>query len=447
MSNVVSVKRFKQFPQLMWILLFGSFITRGSYYMVWPFLAVMLYEKFALSATHVGLILSSAAVIAVLVSFVGSALSDRIGRHQLMYASGILYIISFSLLAQVSTIAGYALVITLCSIATALWRPLTSALIGDIIDDKATRELAMQSLYFVVNVGCAVGPMLGLWMGLTGEQSSFYITAVAFAFLLALLWWGFHQHRKIEKIEPVIAKVTENNEDTASLATQSQSQPSSKTKVKGKGQAAAGNQIIKVLIADKLLQCLIFANILCMFIYAQMDSSLIQYLTRAKVPDVLELISAMIFTNALVIISTQFLLLKLMANLSLISRIQIGLVLLMCSQIWLAVNPLTLFWGWIGAIVVMSLAETILFPTMNVHIDRLAPDHLRGAYFGAASFYEFGYAIAPLGGGIILDNLGGPWLFFIAAALTLIVMYLYSILDKMPRPDFVELDKLKEQGI
>ena len=445
MSNVVSVKRFKQFPQLMWILLFGSFITRGSYYMVWPFLAVMLYEKFALSATHVGLILSSAAVIAVLVSFVGSALSDRIGRHQLMYASGILYIISFSLLAQVSTIAGYALVITLCSIATALWRPLTSALIGDIIDDKATRELAMQSLYFVVNVGCAVGPMLGLWMGLTGEQSSFYITAVAFAFLLALLWWGFHQHSKSEKIEPVIAKVTENNEDTASLATQSQ--PSSKTKVKGKGQAAAGNQIIKVLIADKLLQCLIFANILCMFIYAQMDSSLIQYLTRAKVPDVLELISAMIFTNALVIISTQFLLLKLMANLSLISRIQIGLVLFMCSQIWLAMNPLTLFWGWIGAIVVMSLAETILFPTMNVHIDRLAPDHLRGAYFGAASFYEFGYAIAPLGGGIILDNLGGPWLFFIAAALTLIVMYLYSILDKMPRSDFVELDKLKEQGI
>lgn len=439
MSNVVSVKRFKEFPLLMWILLFGSFITRGSYYMVWPFLAVILYEKFALSATHVGLILSSAAVISVLVSFVGSALSDRIGRHQLMYASGILYIISFSLLAQVNSIAGYALVITLCSIATALWRPLTSALIGDIIKDKGTRELAMQSLYFVVNVGCAVGPMLGLWMGLTGEQSSFYITAGAFAFLLALLWWGFHQHNKFDnenmvKVDHIATKVIEDS--VGSLSTETQT----KTKVKKKG--AEGNQTFKVLVADKLLQCLIFANILCMFIYAQMDSSLIQYLTRAQVPDLLQLISAMIFTNALVIISTQFLLLKLMANISLVGRIQIGLVLLMCSQLWLAVNPLTLFWGWIGAIVVMSLAETILFPTMNVHIDRLAPEHLRGAYFGAASFYEFGFAIAPLGGGIILDHLGGPWLFFIAAALTLIVMYLYSILDKMPRPDFVEQEKL-----
>ena len=427
MSNVVSVTRFKAFPPLMWILLFGSFITRGSYYMVWPFLAVILYEKFALSATHVGLILSSAAVISVLVSFVGSALSDRIGRHQLMYASGILYIVSFSLLAQVNSIAGYALVITLCSIATALWRPLTSALIGDIIDDKATRELAMQSLYFIVNAGCAVGPMLGLWLGLTGEQSSFYITAAAFAFLLVLLWWGFHQHSKYDE------KSLKANQEVSIEA-----QPQREGKVKAKN--AGSEQIMKVLAADKLLQCLIFANILCMFIYAQMDSSLIQYLTRAEVPNLLELISAMIFTNALVIISTQFLLLKLMASLSLVNRIQVGLVLLMCSQIWLAVNPLTLFWGWIGAIVVMSLAETILFPTMNVHIDRLAPDHLRGAYFGAASFYEFGYAIAPLGGGIILDQLGGSWLFFIAAALTLVVIYLYNILDNLPRPDFVSIE-------
>jgi len=435
MQSDVSFARIKQFPVLMWILLFGSFITRGSYYMVWPFLAVILYEKFALSATNVGLILSSAAVISVLVSFIGSALSDRIGRRPLMYISGILYIISFSLLAQANTIIAYAVVITLCSIATALWRPLASALIGDIIKDKSTRELAMQSLYFIVNVGCAVGPMVGLWLGLTGEQSSFYITAGAFAFLLVLLWWGFHQHSQLESAET--DKVKEARIDTEandkSKAITEPNLPAEATVSNKKG-----NQLFKVLVADKLLQCLIFANILCMFIYAQMDSSLIQYLTRAKVPDLLELISAMIFTNALVIISTQFLLLKLMAGLSLINRIQTGLVLLMLSQIWLAVNPLTLFWGWIGAIVVMSLAETILFPTMNVHIDRLAPDHLRGAYFGAASFYEFGFAIAPLGGGIILDQLGGPSLFFIAAGLTLVVIYLYRILDKLPRPDFTQ---------
>ncbi|MCO7249940.1 MFS transporter [Pseudoalteromonas sp. Ps84H-4] len=412
MNSDISLARFKQFPVLMWIFLFGSFITRGSYYMVWPFLAVILYEKFALSATEVGLVLTSAAVISVFTSFIGSSLSDKVGRHTLMYITGVLYIISFSLLAEVETVAGYVIVMTLCSIATALWRPLTSAAIGDIIDDAQTRELAMQSLYFIVNVGCAVGPLAGVWLGLTGEQSSFYITAAAFAILLVLLVWGFNFSDKAAK-------------NTAAIDEPEEKKP-----------AVQGKQILRILFADKLLQCLILANILCMFIYAQMDSSLIQYLTRAEAPDLLALISALIFTNALVIISSQFLLLKMMARFNLTVRIQIGLVLLMVSQFWLALNPIDLFWGWIGAIVVMSLAETILFPTMNVHLDRLAPSHLRGAYFGAASFYDLGFALAPLGGGLILDYYNGPTLFFAAGGLCLVVIYLYAILEKLPRPDF-----------
>ncbi|ATC93871.1 MFS transporter [Pseudoalteromonas tunicata] len=415
MQGDVSLARFKQFPLLMWIFLFGSFITRGSYYMVWPFLAVILYEKFALTATEVGLVLSSAAIISVFTSFIGSSLSDKVGRHRLMYVTGVLYVVSFSLLASVNTVAGYVVVMTLCSIATALWRPLTSAAIGDLITDAKTRELAMQSLYFIVNVGCAVGPLLGVWLGLTGEQSSFYITAAAFALLLLLLFWGFSRHHSQLKAAQVAACEEQKTPETAHNK----------------------SKILTVLLQDKLLQCLILANILCMFIYAQMDSSLIQYLTRANAPQLLELISALIFTNAVVIISTQFILLKMMARFELTVRIRIGLVLLMVSQLWLAANPLDLFWGWIGAIVIMSLAEAILFPTMNVHIDRLAPAHLRGAYFGAASFYDLGFALAPLGGGIILDYLGGSWLFLIGALLCLVVIYLYSILEALPRPDFV----------
>ncbi|MEM6189963.1 MFS transporter [Shewanella scandinavica] len=458
MHSDVSWQRFKQFPRLMWIFLFGSFITRGSYYMVWPFLAVILYEKFALSATEVGMVLSCAAIISVFTSFVGSSLSDRIGRHKLMYLTGILYIISFSLLAEANSVEGYVVVMTLCSMATSLWRPLTSAAIGDIIADPKTRELAMQSLYFIVNVGCAVGPMLGVWLGLTGKQSSFYLTAVAFAVLLALLYWGFN-HQTRQDVALAAGASSNDNLSDATSGTESDGASgsvndcvnditsdgvnrgvnglSSDTETSTKKAAVVSRkQIVAILLQDKLLQCLIFANILCMFIYAQMDSSLIQYLTRAGAPDLLTLISGMIFTNAMVIISTQFLLLKLMARFPLVKRIQIGLLLLICSQIWLAFNPLDLFWGWIGAIMVMSVAETILFPTMNVHIDRLAPDHLRGAYFGAASFYDLGFALAPLGGGIILDHFGGQWLFLTGAALSVLVIYLYSILDRLPRPDF-----------
>lgn len=421
MQSDISLARVKQFPRLMWILLFGSFITRGSYYMVWPFLAVILYERFGLSATEVGLILSAAALVSVLVSFIGSALSDKVGRQKMMYGAGVLYIISFSLLAEADSVAGFALVITLCSIAASLWRPLVAALIGDIIHEPQSRELAMQSLYFIVNVGCAVGPIAGVWLGLTGEQSSFYITTVAFAILLLLLWWGFAKH------------------DFSRVTHQGQFGEEGNAANSGSDdQAASGmRHTLRVLASDRLLQSLILANVICMFIFGQMDGSLVQYLSRAGVPNVLELISSMIFTNAMIIITCQFLLLKLMAQWSLVKRIQVALVLLIASQLWMGLNPVDLFWGWIGAVVVMSLAEAVLFPTMNVHIDRIAPRHLRGAYFGASSFYEFGFALAPLGGGIVLDLLNGSWLFLGCAALTLLVMYLYSKLENLSRPDFV----------
>jgi MFS family permease len=251
--------------------------------------------------------------------------------------------------------------------------------------------------------------MVGVWFGLTGQQSSFLITAGAFAFLLVLLTWGFKQHGKIghqHAVEKIPFK-----------------------------------QTYRILKQDKLLQCLIMSNVLCMFIYAQMDSSLIQYLTRAEVPELVVLISAMIVANSVTIVCFQFVLLKMMANLPLTTRIQFALVLLAISQFWFALNPLEWFWGWIGAAILMSFAEAILFPTMNVHIDRLAPSHLRGAYFGAASFYSLGYAMAPLGGGMILDALGGGWLFSIAGGLCGIVFYFYGILDKLPRPDFINSNK------
>ena len=426
MESDVSLKQFKKFPPLMWILLFGAFITRGSYYMVWPFLSVILYNKFGISATEVGSILTFAALISVFVGFIGSTLSDQYGRKNVMYFSGVLYIVAFTLLATAETIIGYMVVITMCSIATEIWRPAVSALIGDIIDESQVRELAMQSLYFMVNAGCAIGPMIGLWLGMSGTSESFYITAIAFVIFLVILIFGF---RSLPSSDKSIESQSEVDDENLGFNLKAKNNVAKEDNNKF-------SNILKILMRDRLLQCLILANIICMFIYGQMDSTLIQYLTRAEVPQLLKLISSMIFTNAMVIICSQFLLLKLMSKIPLVKRIQLGLFLLTISQVWMAFNPVALFWGWIGAVVIMSLAETILFPTMNVHIDRIAPNHLRGAYFGATSFYSLGFALAPLGGGYILDKLDGGWVYLVCTLLCAIVIYLYSILEKLSRPDF-----------
>ncbi|MCJ8339481.1 MAG: MFS transporter [Pseudomonadales bacterium] len=79
-------------------MLVGNFFVRGTYFMVWPFLAVILYEKFGLSATEVGMILSTAAGFSVLIGMYVGNLSDRKGRKPFMLAATVIGVIAFTLL-------------------------------------------------------------------------------------------------------------------------------------------------------------------------------------------------------------------------------------------------------------------------------------------------------------------------------------------------------------
>lgn len=151
-----------------------------------------------------------------------------------------------------------------------------------------------------------------------------------------------------------------------------------------------------------------------------------------------ELISALILTNATTIIVFQFLLLKLLKNYSLNQKVTVGVCLLAAGQVCLALNPIEWYWGWIGAIFVMSLGEAILFPSMNIQVDRLAPENMKGAYFGAAALFSIGYAVAPYLGGLILKAWSGPILFAVSFCLCVVVLWLYHLCKFAQRPAFDE---------
>ncbi|WP_444885649.1 MDR family MFS transporter [Microbulbifer sp. PSTR4-B] len=394
------------FPPLVWIILVGSFFSRGTYFMVWPFLAILLFNKFELGAAEIGLILSASAIGAALLGFFVGALSDRYGRRNILLLGSLINLCSFALLAVTQTLAGFILAMTLCSIGRAVWEPPASALIGDLMDNQASRELALQLRYFLINAGAALGPIVGVWAGLSAQQSTFGLTSLSYLLLALAFIWGF---AKTEK-----GQLSKSN---------------------GDGSVDLGSTLA-ILRRDHVFMVVIVANILTMFIYAHMDSSLVQYLTRAEAPRLVELISSMIFVNAMTIVLLQFPLMQLMRKLDINGRIMIGLVILAAAQMWFALNPVHWFWGWMGATFVLSLAEAILFPTMSVQIDRLAPEHLRGTYFGASSFYALGWALAPLAGGVVLEWWGGPTLYWMLLALCGVVFALYRTTAYLSRPQW-----------
>src|SRR5690606_23239794 len=43
--------RLPPFPPLVWIVILGTFMVRTSFFMVWPFLSILLYREYGLSAS------------------------------------------------------------------------------------------------------------------------------------------------------------------------------------------------------------------------------------------------------------------------------------------------------------------------------------------------------------------------------------------------------------
>ncbi|MFN2169314.1 MAG: hypothetical protein ACK2U9_24030, partial [Anaerolineae bacterium] len=68
-----------------------------------------------------------------------------------------------------------------------------------------------------------------------------------------------------------------------------------------------------------------------------------------------------------------------------------------------------------------------------------------GSYFGASSFYSLGWALAPLAGGVAIQEWGGPVLYALMGLLCAGVALLYHCSRHLTRPDWPDQNAAVEQ--
>nr|WP_257021373.1 MFS transporter [Pseudomonas aeruginosa] len=372
-------------------MLVGTLLTRGAYFMVWPFLALLLWREFRLSASAIGLLLALATVCGALSGIYTGWLSDRFGRKRLIFFGTSLSGLSFVLLGFSGQPLSYGLAISGVSIGCALLESSCKALIGDRVEDRRSRELALYCRYFLINLGAALGPLIGLTLGVAAQAGTFLVTALVY-FCYGLLLWRLLHHLELKRRSLAPRSSTGFLEACLSMA------------------------------RHRAFTLLLLCNMLAALIYATFDSTLVQYLTRSGLPDVVNSIALLVTINALTIVVAQFPLLRLLENTGTGGRLMLGMLLMLLAQLGFAWTPVTLFAGLALATVVLSLGELIVFPTFSVEVDQLTPDDLRGSYFGAANLYSLGTALAPLYGGIMLDHAGSQALYLGLAALCGVIM-------------------------
>lgn len=376
------------FPPLVWVLLAGTLLTRTAFFMVWPFVAIILQRRFQLAPSEIGVILGSAALSSSVTGFYLGNLSDRFGRRNLMLAGCAGSIVAFLLLATADTVALYTSGAILVGICRAAIESPASALMSESMPDQPLRELAFHGRYFLSNIGASLGPLMGFAFGLATQQTTFFLTAIAYTIFAAALARGFHR-------VPEVMRPNAREEARFSRA-------------------------LQTLNDDHRFLMVILATFLTYVAYAQIESTLVQYLNLNGREKGIALATAVIATNGITIILFQFPLLRLLRRYDLGIRIQAGMALFVVGFLAYSFLPIGSYAGWIAATWVLSMGEAILFPTLNLQADRMAPDHLKGSYFGAIALGNLGFAAGPLLGGAMLQYLGGPTTFVLTAVITLL---------------------------
>lgn len=383
----------KNFPLPVWVILLGTLMFGLSYFMTWPFLAIVLKRDFGMSAAQIGGVLSIAAFIGAGASLISGNLSDRFGRKAIIIGANVTIACAFAIMASANTalwiIIGAVLVVSTRHIVD----PPTRALLTDLTSDKKARELAFHLNYFMVNVGATTGPFIALYLGITARQSTFWVTAAVIATytiaLLAALWHVKNKHDSSEKTH--------------------------------------WTEVVQVLRKDTVFLWLMIGSVLIAYTYAQQDSSVVQYLSnQLDLEQAAFIFSFVVAGNSATVVLAQFPLLALLKNWSYDARIRFGVTGFMLGFIVYALIPVDWLIGWVIGTVILSVGEAVLFPTLNLKTDQIAPDHLKGTYFGASNLYALGYGLGPLLGGLMIGAQTDNLLWWVAAAVCLVSMAVYA---------------------
>ncbi|WP_423802059.1 MDR family MFS transporter [Neobacillus sp. SAB-20_R2A] len=383
-----------QFHPIVWVLLLGTVLTRGSAFMTLPFLSIYLSRHLELSPIVIGITVGMSPLMGTVGGFIGGHLSDRFGRKPIMLTA----LFTLTLVYFGFTIANaqiwFIILNALNGLCTSFFEPTSQALMADLTDK--TKRMKVYSLrYTAINIGASVGPLLGAYFANTSAKVSFAITGSTYLLYAIILLW-------------LMNKLVISNESAAK-------------------KVVSAADALKIIKTDKALRYLLVGIILINMGYSQIDSNLPQYLEKS-VEDGVLIFSVLLTINAVMVVFLQMPISHIAEKLSLMQGMVFGAIFMTAGLIGFSfIN------GWVTAIIAMVLltvGEILIFPANSMMMDKLAPEHLRGTYFGAGQFRKIGHFFGPILGGYLLSHLQGQFMFLIISLVTLASIIFFTAGNK-----------------
>jgi MFS family permease len=170
----------------------GTIVTRMGAF-VFPYLTIYLSDSRGFGLDHVGLILSTGSLGLLLGNFAGGWLTDRWSRKWTLIAALFINALGFAGLAfEYGSGWQYALFLMIGYFGSGMYNPAANTLIAD-LTDESIRPFAYTMNYVCVNIGMALGPLIGGFLATIAYRWIFVGDVLTSLICAALIFFGVRE--------------------------------------------------------------------------------------------------------------------------------------------------------------------------------------------------------------------------------------------------------------
>ncbi len=357
-------RRLRDLPRSALVIFSGMFLIKfGNFLNV--FLVLFLVSR-GFSAFQAGAALGVVGVGAFVGNAVGGAVADRFGRRTAIAVSMFGSSAATALVPLTDGLFATTALVGLVGVFAQLYRPAAGALLVDVVPQEQ-RVTAFAVLRLAINVGMAVGPLVG---GLLSGASYTYVFLGDALFSLAF--------------------------GVLALSTLPGGRPPPEPGEEDEVPKSGGGY--RAVLADRPYLLFLGSMVAATFVYGQSTATLPLHVSDAGFDN--KVYGLLLGLNALLCVVIELPLTRHTERRNPRRVIAAGLALLGLGMA--LTGAVQAVWLLALTVVVWTIAETIYTPIANAYPAEFSPAHLRGRYQGAEGIaHTLGGALGPAVGGLL----------------------------------------------